>query len=64
MVQLVLAVANPQPLRLIQESLSLENKLDCHGATDLVLTILKVYTGYIKKLILDSDWKACLSEAS
>ena len=31
-----LAVANPQSLRLIQECLSLENKLDCHGVTDLV----------------------------
>ena len=30
-----LAVANPQSLRLIQEYLSLENKLDCHGATNL-----------------------------
>ena len=32
-----LAVANPQSLRLIQKCLSLENKLDCHGATDLAL---------------------------
>ena len=66
MVQLVLAVANPQSLRLIQESLSLENKLDCHGATDLVLKADNNPQGLrgMKKLILDSDWKACLSEAS
>ena len=61
-----LAVANPQSLRLIQECLSLENKLDCHSVTDLVLKADNNTQGLwgIKKLILDTDWKACLSEAS
>ena len=61
-----LAVANPQSLRLIQECLSLENKLDCHGVTDLVLKADNNPQGLqgIKKLILDTDWKICLSEAS
>ena len=58
-----LAVANPQSLRLIQECLSLENKLDCHGVTDLVYNNPQGLQG-IKKLILDTDWKICLSEAS
>ena len=32
-----LTIADPLSLRLVQECLSLESKLDCHGATDLVL---------------------------
>ena len=46
--------------------LSLENKLDCQGVTDLVLKADNNPQGLrsIKKLILDTDWKICLSEAS
>ena len=32
-----LAAVDPQSLRLIQERQSLENKLNCHGMTDLIL---------------------------
>ena len=55
-----------QSLRLIQECLSLENKLDCHGVTDTVLKADNNPQGLqgIKKLIFDTDWKICLSEAS
>jgi len=56
-----LAVANPQSLRLIQECLSLENKLDCYGVTDLVLKANNNPQGRlqgIKKLILNTDWKS------
>ena len=61
-----LTVADPLSLRLVQECLSLENKLDCHSASDLVLKADNNSQGLrgIKKLILESDWKACLSEAS
>ena len=41
-----LPVADPLSLRLVQECLLLENKLDCHGATNLVLKAdktLKIY---------------------
>ena len=61
-----LTIADPLSLRLVQECLSLESKLDCHGATDLVLKTDNNSQDLrgIKKLILESDWKACLSEAS
>ena len=61
-----LTIADPLSLKLVQEYLSLENKLDCHSATDLVLKADNNSQGLrgIKKLILESDWKACLSEAS
>ena len=51
-----LVVANPQSLRLIQECLSLENKLDCHSVTNLVLKANNNPQGLrgIKKLILDT----------
>ena len=61
-----LTIADPLFLRLIQECLSLENRLGCHGATDLVLKTDNNSQGLqgIKKLVFESDWKACLSEAS
>ena len=61
-----LTIVDPSSLRLVQECLSLENKLDCHGATNLVLKADNNSQGLrgIKKLILESDWKARLSEAS
>ena len=51
-----LSVANPQSLRLIQERLLLENKLDCHSVTNLVLKANNNPQGLrgIKKLILDT----------
>ena len=61
-----LAAVDPLSLRLIQECQSLENKLDCRGVTDLVLEADNNSQGLrgIKKLILETDWKACLNEAS
>ena len=61
-----LTIADPLSLRLMQECLSLENKLDCQGATNLVLKADINSQGLwgIKKLVLESDWKARLSEAS
>ena len=52
-----LAVANPQSLRFIQECVLLENKLECHGVTDLVLKADNNPQDLrgIKKLILDTD---------
>ena len=61
-----LSITDPQSLRLIQECLSLEDKIGCHGVTDIVLNnngdsgcIWRV-----KKLILEDDWDAFLREAS
>ena len=62
-----LTIADPlQSLRLMQEGLSLESKLNCHGATDLVLKTDNNSQDLrgIKKLVFELDWKACLSEAS
>ena len=61
-----LTIADPLSLRLVQECLSLENKLDCHSETDLVLRVDNNFQGLwgIKMLILESDWKYCLSETS
>ena len=57
------AIGNPQSLRLVQECLSLENMLDCHGVTDLVLKADNNPQGLrgIKKLILNTDWKISVS---
>ena len=61
-----LTIADPLSLRLVQGYLSLESKLNCHGATDLVLKTDKNSQDLrgIKKLVFESDWKACLSGAS
>ena len=60
-----LAIADPLSLTLVQKCLSLEDKLDCHGVIDLVLKADNSQGLWgIKKLIIESDWKACLSEAS
>ena len=59
-----LVVPNPQSLRLIQNCLSLENKLNCQSVTDIVWKADNNPQGLwsTKKLILDTDWKACPSE--
>ena len=61
-----LSIADPLSLRLMQKCLSLESKLNCHGATDLVLKTDNNSQDLrgIKKLVFESNWKACLSEAS
>ena len=61
-----LTIADPLSLRLVQECISLESKLNCHGATDLVLKTDNNSQDLrgIKKLVFESDWKACLSEAN
>ena len=41
-----LTAADPLSLRLVQECLSLENKLDCHDATNLVLQQFSRSMGY------------------
>ena len=61
-----LSITDPQSLRLIQECLSLEEKIGCHGVTDIVLDN-NGDSGCIqgvKKLILEDDWDACLRETS
>ena len=52
-----------QSRRLIQECQWLENKLDCHGMTDLILTENGDQCAF-KKQILEADWKASLNEAA
>ena len=61
-----LTIADPLSLRLVQGYLSLESKLNCHSATDLVLKTDNNSQDLrgIKKLVFESDWKACLSGAS
>ena len=61
-----LSITDPQSLRLIQECLSLEEKIRCHGVTDIVLSN-NGDSGCIRgvnKLMLEDDWDACLREAS
>ena len=55
-----LTIADPLSLTLVQKCLSLEEKLDYHGVTDLVLKADNNSQGLrgIKKLIFESDWKA------
>ena len=52
-----LTIADPLSLRLMQECLSLESKLNCHGATDLVLKTDNNSQDLrgIKKLVFESD---------
>ena len=52
-----LTIADPLSLRLVQECLSLESKLNCHGATDLVLKTDNNSQDLrgIKKLVFESD---------
>jgi len=54
---------DPQSLTHIQERQSLENKLDCHGMTDVILTENEDQCAF-KTQILEVDWKASLKEAS
>ena len=58
-----IAANDLQSLRLIQECRSLEDKLDCCGATDAVLHS-KASLKELKKNILKVDWDTCVSTAS
>ena len=58
-----LAAKDPQSLRIIQECRYLEDRVECHGATDNILnseTSLKE----VKNRILMVDWENCITEAS
>ena len=58
-----IAANDLQSLRLTQECRSLEDKLDCSGATDAVLHS-KASLKELKKNILKVDWDTCVSTAS
>ena len=58
-----IAANDLQSLRLIQECRSLEDKLDCCGATDAVLHS-KASLKELKRNILKVDWDTCVSTAS
>ena len=58
-----LAAKDPQSLQIIQECRYLEDRVECHGATDNILnseTSLKE----VKNRILKVDWENCITEAS
>ena len=59
----VLPSDSPRDLHLVQECLSLEEKLDCHGITQEVLDGNLVGRCGMAKLVAEADWKKCLRDA-
>ena len=49
---------------IVQECLSLEGKLNCHGATDNVLNSKTAQKEIKKSILIKVDWETCLSEAT
>ena len=53
---------SPRHLSLIQECVSLEDKLGCHGITQEVLDGNSVCGRGMTRLIVKTDWEKCLRD--